>query len=453
MGENKVKLISISVIKLYKCYNYYVDFNSDVTFIYGLNGCGKTTILNITEAIITGQLFKLFNYVFSSVALKYTNGSGEDGVKEISISSNHRKLNVKFKEKPYTIEVDDLEENIHQVKGLNNISSLYFSRYPFLVEIKNTFNYVYLPLNRSYAPYNDTGELLPYLPRFRNHHLADDIYIDINSRDGAMLKIETLIYQNYSRANIAINKINDTFRNSMLKPQIELNTVYNFESFLSEIRNNDIQKLEKVQESYIKILKELNIINESEEVSYNNFFKSFINDFSDFINNGKDYIPIELAFNFQEIFRIQKAVEVAEKMEQRKAKVRMPLEVFLNTMNSFIGNSEDGKELCINNDGQIYFKTKYSNKEISIQHLSSGEKQLITFFANLIFIVKEKSSGIFVVDEPELSLHLSWQNIFIDKVLEVNKNIQLVFATHAPEIIGKRRNKMFKLEKKYTKVD
>ena len=102
--------------------------------------------------------------------------------------------------------------------------------------------------------------------------------------------------------------------------------------------------------------------------------------------------------------------------------------------------------------GRVFFKTKYSNKPISIQYLSSGEKQLVTFFANLIFNVKSNSSGIFVVDEPELSLHLSWQKIFVEKTLEINKNIQLVFATHAPEIIGKRRDKMFKLEKEYTGV-
>ena len=122
-------------------------------------------------------------------------------------------------------------------------------------------------------------------------------------------------------------------------------------------------------------------------------------------------------------------------------------------MNSFIESSEDGKEICIDNDGRIYFKTQYSNERISIQRLSSGEKQLITFFANLIFKVKDGTSGIFVVDEPELSLHLSWQKIFIDKVLEINKDIQLVFATHAPEIIGRRRDKMYKLEKHYTKVE
>lgn len=71
MEENKVKLISISIKNMYGCYDYNVNFNTDVTFIYGTNGCGKTTILNITEAIITGQLFKLFNYDFHMIKLAY----------------------------------------------------------------------------------------------------------------------------------------------------------------------------------------------------------------------------------------------------------------------------------------------------------------------------------------------------------------------------------------------
>lgn len=118
-------------------------------------------------------------------------------------------------------------------------------------------------------------------------------------------------------------------------------------------------------------------------------------------------------------------------------------------MNDFINSGEDEKEIKINPMGHVYFTTKYNKKPISIQYLSSGEKQLITFFANLIFKVKSSTSGIFVVDEPELSLHLSWQKIFVEKTLEINRNIQLIFATHAPEIIGKNRDKMFKLEKKY----
>ena len=118
-------------------------------------------------------------------------------------------------------------------------------------------------------------------------------------------------------------------------------------------------------------------------------------------------------------------------------------------MNDFINTGEDGKEIKISSIGHVYFTTKYSENPISIQYLSSGEKQLITFFANLIFKVKSSTSGIFVVDEPELSLHLFWQKIFVEKTLEINENIQLIFATHAPEIIGKNRDKTVKLEKKY----
>ena len=39
--------------------------------------------------------------------------------------------------------------------------------------------------------------------------------------------------------------------------------------------------------------------------------------------------------------------------------------------------------------------------------------------------------------------------ILAEKILEMKKNIQLIFATHSPEIIGKNQNKMFKLEKIY----
>ncbi|HAM1800983.1 TPA: ATP-binding protein, partial [Listeria monocytogenes] len=69
--------------------------------------------------------------------------------------------------------------------------------------------------------------------------------------------------------------------------------------------------------------------------------------------------------------------------------------------------------------------------------------QIVIFYANLIFGVNENKRGIFIVDEPELSLHLSWQKLFIEKTIELNKNIQFIFATHSPEIIGKYYNKTF----------
>jgi ABC-type enterochelin transport system ATPase subunit len=56
-----------------------------ITAVVGTNGCGKTTILNITEAIITGMLFKLFDYAFESISLQYCNTKKCEEVYEITI--------------------------------------------------------------------------------------------------------------------------------------------------------------------------------------------------------------------------------------------------------------------------------------------------------------------------------------------------------------------------------
>ena len=41
-----------------------------------------------------------------------------------------------------------------------------------------------------------------------------------------------------------------------------------------------------------------------------------------------------------------------------------------------------------------------------------------------------------MVDEPELSLHVAWQNRSIDSVKAANPNAQFIIATHSPEIVG-----------------
>ena len=145
--------------------------------------------------------------------------------------------------------------------------------------------------------------------------------------------------------------------------------------------------------------------------------------------------------------KIEKIVEIAADAETQKAHVMNPIELFLDTVNEFISTSDFKKRVEINVNGRVYFRTEDNEKGMSIQYLSSGERQLLVFFANLVFGVKDTSSGIFVVDEPELSLHLSWQKVFVKKALEVNKNVQFIFATHAPEIIGNYRSRTVNLQR------
>lgn len=449
-----MKLVGLLIDGLYGCYNYNVRFNTDVTFLYGMNGCGKTTVLNITEAIITGQLFKLFDYKFKQIKLNYAKSTSIEEVRFIRIVSKKSTMSIEFNGESYTLEVPDSNEDFRSSeRNTREIGRFYFNRYQFLSEIKKLFNYVYLPLNRSAVSYDEEDEY--YLMRRYRARIPLDSEAHFGSviRDPAMVQIESLINYNYSRISSTISHINDDFRNGILKSLLEINSTYDLSDILKEIssQRNIIANLTQTKNAYINMLKELELLTPSEEENYNNFFAEFITEFALF---QKDSLKAswEFVMKFQEISKIRKLLEIAKKMEQRKAIARKPIETFLSTMNEFIQTGEDGKSMEIDSMGRVFFKTKYSNKPISIQYLSSGEKQLVTFFANLIFNVKSNSSGIFVVDEPELSLHLSWQKIFVEKTLEINKNIQLVFATHAPEIIGKRRDKMFKLEKEYTGV-
>lgn len=67
----------LKVKELHGLYDYDVTFNDDLTFIFGENGCGKTTILNIVSSIVTGKLYNLFGYSFKEISLQYCkNASG-----------------------------------------------------------------------------------------------------------------------------------------------------------------------------------------------------------------------------------------------------------------------------------------------------------------------------------------------------------------------------------------
>ena len=165
-----MKFLCLQVEKLYGHYNYdNIVFNSDVTFLYGLNGCGKTTILNITEAIITGQIYKLFDYDFQKITLQYAPKNNVKKIQEIVIVREDNRLLTIFEGQKNTIEINT--EIIKESRGKDRDferARYYFNRYEFLIEIKRIFNYVYLPLNRSSVVYDfDNDDSIYFYRRSR----------------------------------------------------------------------------------------------------------------------------------------------------------------------------------------------------------------------------------------------------------------------------------------------
>ena len=71
-----MKIRNIKIKGLYDIYDYDLDFFEDVTFLHGINGSGKTTILEIISNIISGNLSYLLKYLFEEIVLSYTNKNG-----------------------------------------------------------------------------------------------------------------------------------------------------------------------------------------------------------------------------------------------------------------------------------------------------------------------------------------------------------------------------------------
>jgi predicted ATPase len=73
---------------------------------------------------------------------------------------------------------------------------------------------------------------------------------------------------------------------------------------------------------------------------------------------------------------------------------------------------------------------------IPLQRLSSGEKHLVVLFHRLIF--DTSPGGLCLIDEPEISLHVDWQEKFVKSVKRVCDvtSQQFIIATHSPIVIG-----------------
>ncbi len=65
--------------------------------------------------------------------------------------------------------------------------------------------------------------------------------------------------------------------------------------------------------------------------------------------------------------------------------------------------------------------------------LSSGEKQLLVIM--MTTLVQDMNPCVLLMDEPEISLHIEWQQQLIQRVRSLNPNVQIIMTTHSPALI------------------
>ena len=131
-----MKIKRLVVKDLYGNVGYNVKFNDDITFLYGDNGCGKTTILNILTYIITGKIYELFRYSFSKIELSFKQENDKKQQKIIVSYEDSSTILINFISNGESIET--LVERIFYNLDEKERKHEYFSEYPILEKINNT---------------------------------------------------------------------------------------------------------------------------------------------------------------------------------------------------------------------------------------------------------------------------------------------------------------------------
>jgi len=116
---------------------------------------------------------------------------------------------------------------------------------------------------------------------------------------------------------------------------------------------------------------------------------------------------------------------------------------FIDALNSFL----EGKtaEFHLGPEGFI-IRDNDSGAQLAPAELSSGEKQVVLLFSDVVALQNE--TRVFIIDEPELSLNPEWQRELMPRLLAVTEQsrMQIIVATHSIEILAQYRERIHRLD-------
>lgn len=114
--------------------------------------------------------------------------------------------------------------------------------------------------------------------------------------------------------------------------------------------------------------------------------------------------------------------------------------LFLQRMNSFFHYKTVSYGLA----GGLTIATSQGSP-LRPSQLSSGERQLLALLAQVV--TARKAASVFLIDEPEISLNVKWQRVLVDTLLELVRgtDVQFFLATHSLELLATHREQVHRL--------
>jgi len=137
--------------------------------------------------------------------------------------------------------------------------------------------------------------------------------------------------------------------------------------------------------------------------------------------------------------RIHSIVQEWNSLNEKKTNIHRPKFTLIEEINNLFQR----KKIIITERNELQVETQ-SGKIFPLSHLSSGEKQLLIILGQCL--LQENQNHVFIADEPELSLHIEWQEKLVSNLKNLNPNAQIIFATHSPDIVSNFSNSVINIE-------
>ena len=406
----------IEIERLFGRFNYSIAVKEQgITIITGPNGFGKSTILRIINALSLGNINYFFELDFSKLIILFDNDE-----------------KITIKKSPKTLNIDNL-------------------LMPNILDRSGQYQY---------------GRRAPWIVRASNGDYVD-------RRTGETIPEEEMYYStlfNTFNENYLDFQISKSTRDNLTKIKKKIDVI---RSFCGEVRFISDQRLIKKQTTHRDDIQVLDVISELPKKLKNEIDK-VAREYSQ-VSSGLDSSYPRRLFSTKEglkdldeySLRLEEANQKFKKLNEYdlvemsllddgyytpelstalkiyfddfsvKYKVFEGLIAKLDLFTKIINGRLAFKKIRISREhGFEIVDINQNSKSLELSQLSSGEKQEIVLFYELIF--ETKSNLMLLIDEPEISLHITWQKKFLDDLMEVSKQnrVNVMVATHSPQIIS-----------------
>jgi predicted ATP-binding protein involved in virulence len=402
------------------------NFHDDVNFIIGINGSGKTTAVNIVVAALTADFSELDRLEFSKITIKLKS-KGSRKKPSVTISKKPKKegpfpsIQYEIKEsasdKPITLSLDDYEEQ------------MMLRRYPRHILEREIFR-------RQGLSVNSTLKKLVNVSWLSVNRSSSNIEEDERGESTVDSKLKELSNRLVRYFSTLGKEGSEEFENFQKEVFLSMLFRKSGKPFFSAAKNIDIGEEKSALEGIFNQFK----VKQKD-------FKSKLDGHFDALSKAKEKLSSDSAnLNTTDISvligteRIDYIVDEWTRSIEKRRVIFEPRDTFLKIINSMMQR----KEFSINSQNEIQIITQ-SGKTLPIRRLSSGEKQLLIVLGEAL--LQENKPWVYIADEPELSLHVRWQESLVENLRAINPNSQIIFATHSPDVVSVFDDKVFDMEK------